>query len=359
MPWQPAILKLAARQMSSGLRDTLNREDRPTLERWLRLLPEEMIEQQPGLLMIRVWALQFLWRLDLQGRVLDQVEGLLDSDGSKELPLDDLQMLHGQIFTLRAQQAFFSNQNLRAIDLSRQALALLPRTWTFGRGGTMLFLSLAMQASGQAHEVERLLLEEYEAYDDKTQIYALMLLRSLSFIYLNTGQLEQARQSAQVLLQNSTRSGVAIMKNWSDWFLGVIFYQRNELESAKQHFSKIVENLYTVQITTLRDAVAGLALIHQIKGESTEAWRMVESISQLDLEQRGSEDERTRSLRARLSLLQGDMEGAGRWVDTFSDPPPDRPLLWLEEPQVTRVKVLLARGGGADIELALQIFSSP
>ena len=41
-------LDLAARQMSSGLREVLNREDRPTLERWLRLLPEEMIQRIRG-----------------------------------------------------------------------------------------------------------------------------------------------------------------------------------------------------------------------------------------------------------------------------------------------------------------------
>ena len=41
---------------------------------------------------------------------------------------------------------------------------------------------------------------------------------------------------------------------------------------------------------------------------------MLESISQFDLELRGSEDNRTRSLRARLQLLQGDLEGASRWV---------------------------------------------
>ena len=82
---------------------------------------------------------------------------------------------------------------------------------------------------------------------------------------------------------------------------------------------------------------------------------MVESISQFDLELSGNEDNRTRSLRARLMLLQGDLEGAGRWVDTFTDPPPDQPLMWLEEPQVTRVRVLVARGGVTDLHRAIEI----
>ena len=161
-------LDLAARQMNAGLRDVLNREDRPTLERWLRLLPEEMIQRRPELLMIRVWALQFSWRLDLQAQVIQQVEELLDSEAGASLPADDLQILRGQILLVRAQQAYFSNQATRAIDLCRQALALLPPSWTFVRGGAMFYLGWSMQASGQALAAERLLLDEYESCGDKT-----------------------------------------------------------------------------------------------------------------------------------------------------------------------------------------------
>jgi LuxR family transcriptional regulator, maltose regulon positive regulatory protein len=351
-------LELAVRQMNSGLCDVLNREDRPTLERWLHLLPEEMIQRSPGLLMIRVWALQFLWRIDLQAQVLQQVERLLAAQGDVSLPAKDLQLLRGQIITVKSQQLYFSNQHTQVIDLCRQALEILPPSWTFARGGAMMYLGMSMQASGQVLEAERLLLDEYESYGDKTDSYALFLLLSLGFIYLNSGQLDQARRIAQVLLQAATRSRIAIMKNWSDWFLGVVSYQRNELEAAAQHFAQIIENRYTAQIAAYRDAVAGLALIHQIQGKSGEAWQMLESISQFDIEQRGSEDNRTRSLRARLMLLQGDPEGAGRWTDTFTDLPQDQSLMWLEEPQVTRARVLVARGSDADLRLGMRILDT-
>ncbi len=148
--------------------------------------------------------------------MLQQVEELLDAEEGASLPANDLQILRGQILVLRAQQAYFSNQPTRAIDLCRQALALLPPSWTFVRGGAMFYLGMSMQASGQALAAERLLLDEYESYGDKTDAYALFLLQSLGFIYLNTGQLEQTRQIAQVLLQGATRSRMAIMKNWGD-----------------------------------------------------------------------------------------------------------------------------------------------
>jgi LuxR family maltose regulon positive regulatory protein len=347
-------IDLAVHQMGVGLCDVINREDRPILDRWLSLLTDEVIQQQPGLLMIKAWALEYSWRLDLQAQVLRKIDEMLDSEAEASLQAGDLQILRGQVLAIKAQQAYFNNQTARVIDLCQQALALLPPSWKFVRGGAMMYLGMAMQASGQVLAAERLLLDEYAAYSEKTDIYTLFLLLSLCFIYLNTGQLEQAKQIAQLLVQGSKLESMVIQKSWGDWFLGLVHYQRNELEAAAQHFSQIAENRYTAQTTTYRDAVAGLALIHQIKGESSEAWQLLESIVQFDLEQGGSEDNRTRSLRARLMLLQGDLEGASRWVDTFTEQPPDQPLMWLEEPQVTRVRILVARAGDSDLQLAFE-----
>jgi LuxR family maltose regulon positive regulatory protein len=79
---------MVAHLMSSGLREVLNREDRPTLERWLLMIPEEIIQQQPQLLIIRVWTLQFLWRFDLQAQVIkrsDVRRGSADLTGAVSL----------------------------------------------------------------------------------------------------------------------------------------------------------------------------------------------------------------------------------------------------------------------------------
>ena len=118
--------------------------------------------------MIRVWSLQFLWRLDLQAQVLQQVEDLLDSEVGASLPADDMQILRGQVLASRAQQAYFSNQPMLAIELCQQVLALLPPSWTFVRGGVMIYLGLSMQASGQALAAERMLLDEYDLTAIKT-----------------------------------------------------------------------------------------------------------------------------------------------------------------------------------------------
>jgi LuxR family maltose regulon positive regulatory protein len=346
---------LAAHHMSAGLQDVINREDRPTLERWLRLLPEETIQRHPELLMIRVWSFEFLWRLDQQAQVIKQVESLLDSKDGVTIPEEDLRLVRGQILAIKGQQAYFRNQTSLAIDLCRQGLSLLPASWTFVRGGAMLYLGVSMQASGRSLEAEHMLLKEYEAYGDKTDAYALMLLHSLCFIHLNNGQLDQTVRIADLMRRSAISSGMTIKKNWADWFLGVVCYQRDELDAAAAYFTEIVENRYTAQISPYRDAVAGLALIHQTEGESADASRGVESISQFDMEQSGSEDNRTGSLRARLMLIQGNGDAAGAWADSLTGLPPDHALMWLEEPQVTRARILLSRGTETDLRLGLQI----
>ena len=71
-------LDLAAQLMVAGFCDAMNREDRATLDRWLRLLPEDFVQRHPWLLMIQAVALHWSWQLGAVGKVLDQIEALLD-----------------------------------------------------------------------------------------------------------------------------------------------------------------------------------------------------------------------------------------------------------------------------------------
>jgi LuxR family maltose regulon positive regulatory protein len=127
------------------------------------------------------------------------------------------------------------------------------------------------------------------------------------------------------------------------------------LDAAREYFTQIYENRYIAQISPFRDAVAGLALIHQIKGEKAEALQMVEAISQFDLEQSGSEDIRTQSLRASIMLLQGDLEGAANWLHSLPDQVPDQPFMWLEEPNMTRAHILVSRYSKTNPQLVMKI----
>ena len=141
-------LDLAAQLMVTGLCDTLNREDRATLDRWLRLLPEDFIQRHPWLLMIKALAFAFSWQLSAVWRLLGQIEALTDAGtepalrtSDEALRTDDAtpssggahdpQTLRGLIALLRGQEAFTKSQVGPAIAYCEEALALLPERWRY------------------------------------------------------------------------------------------------------------------------------------------------------------------------------------------------------------------------------------
>jgi len=351
-------LDLAAWLIERGLGDELNREDRAGLERWLGLLPEEVVERRPLLLMAKAWALQPTWQLGPQSKMVSQVEALLEQDGGATLSPGDLRLLRGQILELQGQYAYLRNEAARCVACCEESLALLPRDWTYVRGGAIVYWGLAMAAIGQGQAAERRLLDEYESLGDKATGYALRILQALCFNYLNAGQLEPARQTAHVMDQQAIRGGLIILQGWALFYLGLVYYQWNDLEAAGVYMADLVGQRYQVQSLAAHHGITYLALVRQARGESAEAWRLAELLGQFQLEQAGREGDEVHSLRARLMLDQGDRESAFRWADAFTAPVPDRPLLWAEIPQITRARILLARNGADDVGLALQILDA-
>ena len=183
---------------------------------------------------------------------------------------------------------------------------------------------MSMRASGRDAAAQRKLIDEYESLPWKTDAYAVRLLYAVCFNSLETGHLEQARQMAQVILEQAPPDRLLIRQGFAHYFLGVILYCWNELDAARPHFEWLVDKRYSVHAQAARNGMIGLARVHLARAEISAAWQMMELLSQLDLERLGQEGDDTRSLRAQLEDLQGDTETAFRWADAYATPAPDR-----------------------------------
>jgi LuxR family maltose regulon positive regulatory protein len=365
-------LDLPAQLMVAGLCDALNREDRATLDRWLRMVPDEFIQRHPWLLMIKAIAFGLSWQLAASWRVLDQIEALLaegpreeaepplQKDEGNERPLHggdsyDLSVLRGIIATLRGQEAYSRGQADRAIAYSEEALALLPSRWSYVRGIAVVYWGLGMQATGRGDAAERMLLDEYEGLRDKTDSYALRLLFAACFNAIEAGRLEQARRLALTMLDQAMSSRLPYIMGFAHYFLGVVHYYWNELDAAGQYLGQPVAERQIVHTQGARNGMVGLTWVHVARGEIAAARAIVELLSQFDLDRLGQDGDDTRSLRAQLEYLQGDAESALRWADGYTAPVVGRSLLWLQNPHLAKARILLARGAAADMQAALDI----
>ena len=310
--------ELAIGIMQQMLLDVLNREDRSTLERWLRLLPEDFIQRRPWLLMMKALTLQFSWHLSALPTVLRRIEALLaEGNEASLLATRDLPILRGLLAFSWGNLALYGGQANRASAFFEEALALLPDEWNFMRGNAIAFLGWSMRAAGQGDAAQRKLLDEYESLPWKTSSYAALVLFSAALNALETGRLEQASQMAQRMLATAPPDRVLMQRGWAYYMLGVAHYSWDELDAAMQHFAELISRRYSAHTLALRNGVIGLVRVHLARGESGAAWQTMELLAQMDVEDLGQEADDTRSLRAQLQHLRGETETAcalGRWV---------------------------------------------
>ena len=346
-------LDLAAHLMEQGLPVLLNAEDRLSLEHWLNMLPEHFAESRAAVMMIRAWTLHFAWQVHAASTAVRRAEALLEQDEKVDLSTESSRILRGQVTALKCQEAFLNGHPALCVDFGWQALELLPRSWTYVRGGTMLYLGLGMQACGDGVAAEQILLERYESLLDKENGYALRLLLSLCLIYVQEGRIERTKQTADLILQQAQQNNLQVLQGWAHYLLGWANYQWNDLPAAEQHFTVLVEMRNSVHTLTAHNGMVGLGLVHCARGRLADAWNLLALLDRFDLELNGRIDDSSESLRARLLLASGDVAEAGRWSDTYStDLEPVR-MVMFELPQLTRVRVLLARRSGTDIAQAL------
>src|SRR4029077_10943665 len=95
----------AAELVEAQVHPLMNQEQWRLLERYLSLLPADLVEQRPALLVARAFVNSFLSRLATIPPLLQQAEALLD--GSDQLDQPDQRAIHGAIALLRAQQLYY------------------------------------------------------------------------------------------------------------------------------------------------------------------------------------------------------------------------------------------------------------
>ena len=346
-------MNLAADFMEQNLCSVLNREDPKTLNRWLQLLPEEFIDSRLGILMIKAWSLSFAWHVDGVSHVIEKIELLLDQPDGDTLSPAARQLLRGQIAVLKSQVSFHKGQPTLSVAYGQEALATLPSDWQYARGGVMSYLALSMQAVGDETGAEKMLLELYEPLLDKTTNFSLRLMFTLSLISIQGGKLEQAVQTAKLFLQQAIQVESLLLRGWANLILGLVYYEWNQLDLAAQHFEEIVGSRYRMNSLVLRQGYAGAILVHLVAGRLAEATQLVEFISQYDMEINGRLDDQTQSLRAKIWLASGNLEEAGQWAETFTQPITPILFILLDLPQLTKVQILLDRGSEDDTALAL------
>jgi len=329
----------------------LNRLERHTLERWLSMLPEELIWQRPRLLIARAWLMYRQARLTALDTVLDKAETCLNLDGEEALTSAERQAMSGQINALRSVTAHMVYRDFGCSLASAElALQQLPPT-EYGAYGTATgFAALAEQATGHKEKaigrLEEILHDPTPVGPAKIQAFI-----GLSFVHLIAGDLPQMSSVVQQFLGFAAENKNANAIVGSSWVAGLLHYEWNELTVAKAHLTKAAELRFSSNYIASFNSILALARIDQVLGNLDQAQDTLDTLRAEVMKLQNKELlSPLDSFQADLWQRQGDVTQAVRWARSVQSANLAEPIFLFELPTLTRARILTAHSTESEVQ---------
>jgi LuxR family maltose regulon positive regulatory protein len=326
----------------------LDREDWRQAERWIGLLPAELLSR-PRLLAVQGWLNFIRFRLAGLGGLVQAIEAAIAraEAAGEALPAT----LPGEVAVMRCIMAWNTNDGAEMLRWSTLAIPLLRPEMQYVRGLASFFHLIGLQAVGRRQEAVALAYQQLGLYEQYPAL-ALRILLGLTNLHYEMADAAAMQSPATAFELMAQQTGMGLSMAWADYALGWLHYQRNELAAAEQRFQALVA---TAHGRALVDGSTGLALARLVQGHPAEALAVAADLRDRLLA-RGllALVPLADSLRQRV-LLQCDPAAA--LAGNYRIPETPFPIEYWEQPTLTRVRTLLAGGAPEDLAQAQELLA--
>lgn len=356
---------LAADLVERQLYSTLDQQvPHAFLAGWLARFPAASRESHPGLLLAGVWQLGFRWELAPMGPLLDRITALLERQqgGAAE----QRRLRQAIMDFARGYAAYWQGDPMGARLVLERVSTQMLEDYSYVQAVVILHLALSMAHTGQpeaARALARTALATAEAQRRPTQ---LLLLAALVIMQLTAADLGAAAQIAgQILALANTPWARAAWQEvgfvgtwcaWTHYLLGAMAYERHELAAAQDHWEQVVAMRYWADLQALHEALVGLALVAQARGDSAAAPAHAQAARACAAEAQSTLALAiSTALETRLALWAGRRAEALRRAEELSPAEVNGTALWLVLPPLVHLQVLLANEAPGAVTTALRL----
>jgi LuxR family maltose regulon positive regulatory protein len=333
----------AGRIVEKNRQAVLNEDRWYVLERWLPILPAEIIQQSPRLLMIKAWLLYHHFAIPKIPPVIDAAEALLTDS-----PAD--RSVGGEIDFFRGYFLYFANDGTRSLEHLTRARERVPETHVEIRSQIEILHGLALQMLGHPENALKHLSALLDQPVWENNIGRTRLLVTVVYIHIIAGRLPQAAAANRQLHDVAEKGKFTYAKSWSIYLDGLIHFYRNERKDAVDAFMRAIENKHILHTRAVIDSMAGAVLMMQALGRSNRAAGMLDDLHDLAVAKGDpSLIVLADACKKRLAIMQGQTQS----ITDFSqgDPIPGENMVWwLEIPAVTYCRGLIANGSKDALE---------
>jgi LuxR family maltose regulon positive regulatory protein len=241
-----------------------------TVQRWLELLPEEMITHDSPLCLVEAWICALDGRREESARFLTLAESI-----PYEGPLPDgTASVDAGAAILRATFGFDGVRS--SVEAARRAAELEPGP-TSPRAALVCFaLGSSLYLSGDPAQARKPLEEALALTEDDQRLVRVVALSFLSFVATDEGHLEEAdshARAARVLVEGLRPCGIP-QTSLAPIALGRALAERGRLEEAKKELESALSARRRLPDLSPWPTLIGLlalAPIHAVRGDRAEA----------------------------------------------------------------------------------------
>jgi LuxR family maltose regulon positive regulatory protein len=329
-----------------------NRQDRHNLRRWITMMPEEFVDRHPVLLLTQAWILQFQSNLFAMKHVLNRVNELLES-GENIRSAEQRRSLQGEANALWGSYWLIEMDDVeRGIECAQNALKDLPHNFVEARGFSLAWLGLSYLLQGEKAKAERLLRKATDGkghgLPSRFQAYI-----ALCFIHLLSGELDELGHKAGRFIELGIQSHQNQSIAWGHYFYGCAFFEWDDLETAKTHFSNVVALPYNVAVLTYQNSMIALAMIHLAQKNYKEARNVLETLQEQFYKKGASTiTPEIFALQARIALEEGDLTAALKWVKSNEATQLCESFSMHTSPNLLRARILCWQGSAVNLNEA-------
>jgi LuxR family maltose regulon positive regulatory protein len=335
------------RIISDHWEDIIDRDQWVIVENWISYLSESLIDQSPGVLIAQVWIAQRSHKLEL-------VPALIEKITNVKFELTDAQS--GHLSFARCMLYYFINEPKLALDEANNALKLLPITHKSYRADTYSWWTFAMMMNGFSEQAMEQYQENLKNIKPKGEpIQSTRIMMHPAFLAITQADIPS------MIKYNENFFGIQnispYMMGWGLYIKAMICWWSYDLENCQKIFEEFLEYRYLSASTCAIDIYICLARLHSDLGNIDEARKAIRAGNNFanKIQDQAAMDTMA-SGNAVLNLSNNELKDAEKWlVATEAVPLNPTMFFWSEIPSITRVKVLITKGGKENINKALNL----
>lgn len=331
----PAATELITSRISAAF----DHENWQAIASWLALIPEETVRTNPALSLASAWVAFLSGRGGLLAAHLRDLgamsgQGILDGD----------QQAQADILTYGASVAAV-NATRTTDDVMRAMLPRINPRHRYRFGFAHMMIGLALSEEGKTDEGLRRL--EAFTLAESAQVDAASIRGFFGRVLIlwHAGRLTACTQVATDMRTLARANGLPLSAGWAELLLGVVAHERGDTTTAAANYAAVIADADRQHFSCVREAFVRQIILYELDGRQDEAGRSLARLREIVVAIAAPEHLPVcDALAARLALVRGDLAAATSWLNTTQAHPERFEALYLENPALTRVLVLLALG---------------